>query len=113
MVEFTDSFPFPVQRVYFHTGVPLGVTRGEHGHMNLLQFVVALRGEIDVKVIHARGTQRFLLTDTGPGLFLPKAVWRALTFESPDAVSLVFASEQYDPSDYVSLEQLQSIWAGA
>ena len=112
VVDFADSLPFTVQRVYFHTAVPLGTTRGEHGHLRLLQFVVALRGEISIKVIGASGTQHFLLTDSGPGLFLPQRVWRALTFETSDAVSLVFASEPYDPSDYVTLEQLRSTWAG-
>lgn len=111
VVEFADLLPFTVKRAYFHTAVPLGATRGQHGHVRLMQFVVALRGEISIKVIGPGGTQRFLLTDSGPGLLLPQRVWRALTFETTDAVSLVLASEPYDPSDYVTLEQLQSIWA--
>lgn len=110
VVECSTALPFDVRRVYFHSNVPVGASRGAHGHLNLQQFLVAIAGEIDVEVIGAAGMDHFSLTDTGPGLYLPKGVWRTLTFATPDAVSLVLASEPYDADDYVSLEQLQAVW---
>ena len=45
--------------------------------------------------------EEFLLDVPTRGLFMPAMTWAIQYRYSPDAALLVFASEHYDPADYV------------
>lgn len=107
-----DSMPFVVERLYFHSAVPIATTRGAHGHVKLQQVLVALSGRFTTRVIGQWGEETHVLTPDSPALYLPGGVWRELSFDVPGTVSLVLASERFDPDDYVDLAQLEAMWRG-
>ena len=49
----------------------------------------------------ASSRQEFVLDTPSLGLHLPPLVWGIQYKYSPDAVLAVFASEPYDPADYI------------
>jgi len=99
--EFSKEIPFAPKRYFLVFDVPTAETRGEHAHITCHQFLVAVKGS--VSVVADDGTQReeFLLDRRDLGLHLPAMTWATQYRYSADAVLLVFASEYYDPADYI------------
>ena len=98
-VENVD-LPFNVKRVYFISDVPKGVIRGQHGHRHLKQFLVALKGSFEIRVINLDGENIYKLNTKTQGLYIPSNSWRELKNFTQDAICLVLASDQYDENDY-------------
>ncbi|GIK88350.1 MAG: isomerase [Betaproteobacteria bacterium] len=101
VAEFGRHVPFPVRRSFFVFDVPSRETRGEHAHRRCHQFLVCLRGSCAVVADDGRTRQEFLLDSPALGLHLPPLVWGIQYKYSPDALLAVFASDPYDPDDYV------------
>jgi UDP-2-acetamido-3-amino-2,3-dideoxy-glucuronate N-acetyltransferase len=93
--------PFEVRRFFLVHGVPEGTTRGEHAHRRLHQFLICIEGSCSVLADDGRAQQEFLLDDPTLGLHVEPMVWAAQRNFSSDAKLLVFASEIYDPADYI------------
>jgi acetyltransferase-like isoleucine patch superfamily enzyme/dTDP-4-dehydrorhamnose 3,5-epimerase-like enzyme len=100
-VEFERQVPFAVKRTFFVFDVPSRETRGEHAHRACHQFLVCVRGSCAVVADDGDGRQEFVLNSPTLGLHLPPLIWGIQYKYSPDAVLAVFASEHYDPSDYI------------
>lgn len=101
VAEFERTVPFPVQRSFFVFDVPSRETRGAHAHRRCHQFLVCLRGSCAIVADDGRTRQEFVLDSPALGLHLPPLVWGIQYRYSPDAVLAVFASEHYDPDDYI------------
>lgn len=99
--EFSKDIPFPVKRYFLIFDVPSRETRGEHAHRKCHQFLVCVKGSCAVVADDGRRRQEFLLDRPDLGLHLPPMIWGIQYKYSPDAVLLVFASELYDPTDYI------------
>jgi acetyltransferase-like isoleucine patch superfamily enzyme/dTDP-4-dehydrorhamnose 3,5-epimerase-like enzyme len=99
--EFERDVPFPVRRSFFVFDVPSRETRGEHAHRRCHQFLVCLRGSVAVVADDGRARAEFVLDSPAVGLHLPPLVWGIQYKYSPDAMLAVFASEHYDPTDYI------------
>lgn len=99
-IEGGDHVPFDVKRVYYLYDVPGGESRGGHAHRALEQFVIAASGSLDVLVDDGEHQERFFLSRSYYGLYIPRLVWRELDNFSSGSVCLVLASEHYDRSDY-------------
>jgi dTDP-4-dehydrorhamnose 3,5-epimerase-like enzyme len=99
-IEGGDHVPFDVKRVYYLYDVPGGATRGGHAHRQLEQFVIAASGSLDVLVDDGVHRERFFLSRSYYGLYIPRMVWRELDNFSSGSVCLVLASEHYDRGDY-------------
>lgn len=99
--EFGKSIPFDVKRTFIVYQVPLIETRGEHAHKICHQFLMCLRGSIMAMADDGFTCSEFLLNSPSYGLYLPPMVWSAQYNYSPDALLVVFASEYYDPDDYI------------
>jgi acetyltransferase-like isoleucine patch superfamily enzyme len=99
--EFERSIPFLAKRYFLVFDVPSREIRGEHANRNCRLFLICIKGSC--AVVADDGTQRreFLLDRPNLGIHLPAMVWGIQYKYSSDAVLLVFASEFYDPSDYV------------
>lgn len=94
-----SDLPFALRRVYYAIG-PEGSVRGGHGHLELQQVLVCLRGRLNVELWDRQGRMtQFTLCDPTDGLYVPPAHWRDVRFES-DSILLVLASRPYDASDY-------------
>lgn len=101
VVEKDSPFPFPIKRVYFLYDVPADAVRGSHAHKRLNQLIVAVAGSFRVQLDDGTMTTEFDLSSPDRGLTVPPGYWRTLSHFAPGSVALVFASEEYQPEDYI------------
>ncbi len=99
--EFEDDIPFRVKRYFLVFDVPSAETRGEHAHIECHQFLICVKGSCSVVGDDGISRQEFNLERPNLGLYLPPMVWSIQYKYTRDAVLLVFASERYDPDDYI------------
>jgi UDP-2-acetamido-3-amino-2,3-dideoxy-glucuronate N-acetyltransferase len=99
--EFGKDIPFEPRRYFMVFDVPTTETRGEHAHIACHQFLVAVKGSLSVVADDGMQREEFLLDRPDLGLHLPAMTWATQYRYSADAVLLVFASEYYDPADYI------------
>lgn len=99
--EFGRNLPFLPKRYFLVFDVPSAEVRGEHSHRQCHQFLVCTRGRVSVVVDDGTQREEFLLDRPESGLHVPPLVWATQYRYSSDAALLVFASEFYDPADYI------------
>lgn len=99
--EFPSQIPFAPRRYFIVFDVPGRDVRGEHAHRQCHQFLVAARGSLSVVIDDGRTSEEVLLDRPDIGLYLPPMVWAVQYKYSADALLLVFASDPYDPADYI------------
>jgi len=99
--DFGAAIPFIPKRYFLVLNVPSSEIRGEHAHRCCHQFLVATHGSVSVVVDDGVTREEVRLASPDLGLFLPAMTWGVQYKYSVDAVLLVFASESYDPSDYI------------
>lgn len=99
--EFEQDVPFTPRRYFLVYDVPTAETRGEHAHLNCHQFLIAVKGSVHVVADDGEVREEFVLDRNNLGLYLPPMTWGIQYRYSNDAVLLVFASEYYDPNDYI------------
>ncbi len=99
--EFERQIPFVPQRYFTVFDVPGKDVRGEHAHRRCQQFLVCVRGSVSVVVDDGTAREEVTLDTPQRGVYVPAMIWAAQYRYSPDAVLLVFASDYYDPDDYL------------
>ena len=102
-IEFDGQLPFVPKRFFATYNVPPLVIRGEHAHINCEQILVALAGEIRVRLDDGFQTQEFILDDPSIGLFVPKLTWGTQESLTSHSILGVFASHAYDELDYLRI----------
>ncbi len=99
--EVNKEIPFKIERYFLVYGVPSRDVRGEHAHRQLHQFLVCVNGSCHLVADDGVARQEFTLDDPCLGIHVPPLVWSVQYKHSKDAVLLVFASDRYDPADYI------------
>jgi dTDP-4-dehydrorhamnose 3,5-epimerase-like enzyme len=99
--EFENEFPFPPKRYFIVSGVPTGGIRGEHAHRRCHQFLICAYGQCSVTVDDGTTRREIVLDHPSTGIYVPPMTWGRQWQYSADAALLVFASELYDPDDYI------------
>jgi UDP-2-acetamido-3-amino-2,3-dideoxy-glucuronate N-acetyltransferase len=99
--EFSDQIPFAPLRYFLVFDVPGKDVRGEHAHRTCQQFLVCVRGSVAVVVDDGQAGEEILLDRPDLGLYVPPLVWAVQYRYTTDAMLLVFASDHYDPADYI------------
>jgi acetyltransferase-like isoleucine patch superfamily enzyme/dTDP-4-dehydrorhamnose 3,5-epimerase-like enzyme len=99
--EFGELIPFRPKRYFVVFDVPSSEVRGEHAHRTLHQFVVCLKGSCSVVVDDGRQREEVTLDRPDLGMYLPPMIWAVQYKYSSDAMLLAWASEHYDPDDYI------------
>jgi len=99
--EFQKDIPFSAQRYFMVFDVPSAETRGEHAHRKCHQFLICARGSCAVVADDGTDREEFILDRPNIGLYLPPMIWGIQYKYSTDALLLVFASDLYDPDDYI------------
>jgi UDP-2-acetamido-3-amino-2,3-dideoxy-glucuronate N-acetyltransferase len=99
--EFVGQIPFTPKRYFIVFDVPGKDVRGEHAHRRCEQFLVCVRGSVSIVVDDGTTSEEIALDAPNIGLYLPAMVWAVQYKYSPDALLLVFASDHYDPDDYI------------
>jgi len=101
VAEFGAQVPFVPKRYFIVFNVPTKDVRGEHAHRKCAQFLVCVAGSCTVAADDGRSRREIVLDRPDLGVLLPPMVWGAQYKYSADACLLVFASELYDPADYI------------
>lgn len=99
--EFSSQIPFAPKRYFIVFDVPGKDVRGEHAHRRCYQFLVAARGSLAVVLDDGTNSEEIVLDAPNVGLYLPPMIWAVQYKYSADALLLVFASDPYDPDDYI------------
>ena len=92
--------PFPVRRIFFINTV-IDALRGGHRHHKTRQAVVCIMGECVVSSDNGKKKRDFVLISPDKCLILESEDWHVMHSFKPDTVLLVFASESFDPNDYI------------
>jgi len=92
--------PFPIKRIFYIYGVDDSV-RGGHRHHKTRQAAICLHGSCIVSNNDGHKKEDFLLDHPNKCLILEPTDWHIMHHFTPDAVFLVFASELFDPKDYI------------
>jgi len=100
-VEFELGLPFVPCRQFFVFGVSGHKVRGEHAHKSCKQFLIALNGALSVVVDDCNHACQLRLDNPNIGLYIPAGIWATQYEFSQDAILAVYASERYDPDDYI------------
>lgn len=96
-----EDLPFDIKRIYYLFNVPLGATRGEHGHKTLKQLIICMNGICDIVLNDGYQQYHFKLETPSRALYVPAGMWRQLHFREPSTVCCVLASAPYDKDDYL------------
>ncbi len=99
--EFGKEIPFLPKRYFLVFNVPSREIRGEHAHKKCHQFLICMKGSVEVLVDDGITKETYLLNKPHQGVYIPPMVWGVQHNYSQDAVLLVFASEYYDGDDYI------------
>jgi acetyltransferase-like isoleucine patch superfamily enzyme len=99
--EYPGQIPFQPRRFFLVFDVPGKEVRGEHAHRRCHQFLICIRGQVSVVVDDGRHAAEIELQAPDLGLYVPPMTWAIQFRYSPDAMLLVFASDPYDPDDYI------------
>ena len=99
--EFPSHIPFVPRRYFMVFDVPGKEVRGEHAHRRCEQFLVCARGSLSVVVDDGTSSEEIVLDSPEVGLYIPPLVWAVQYKYSADALLIVFASDHYDPEDYI------------
>ena len=97
--ENSEEMPFDIRRVYWIYDVPGGEKRGGHAFKENEELIVSLSGSFDV--ILDDGRERYSLSRSYYGLYVPKGLWREMDNFSTNSVCMILSSVDYDPSDYI------------
>lgn len=99
--EFERFLPFVPRRFFMVYDVPGAEVRGEHAHVECHQFLMCVNGSVRVLADDGDSREEFILDRHNVGVHLPPMTWGTQYSYSPGSVLLVFASHEYDASDYI------------
>ena len=95
-----NCLPFVVKRVYYIYGVDDSV-RGQHRHKSTLQAAICIMGSCTIQNDNGVNRATYLLNNKKKCLILYPEDFHTMVDFSEDAILLVLASHNYDPSDYI------------
>ena len=95
-----DEIPFQPKRMFIVSGVPKGVKRGDHAHHETEQFLICLKGEVEVLLYDGDEYTSTILKPM-QGIYVPKLIWDSQIFKTGDDTLLVLASTDYNREDYI------------
>lgn len=99
--EFEREIPFIPKRYFLVFNVLTQEVRGEHAHKTCQQFLVCVRGSCSVLLDDGVRRKELVLNRPNVGVYMPAMIWGSQFRYTADAALLVFASEYYDPDDYI------------
>jgi dTDP-4-dehydrorhamnose 3,5-epimerase-like enzyme len=99
--EVDRELPFEPKRYFLVFDVPSEELRGEHAHRRCHQFLLCAHGACTLLLDDGRSRSEVRLDRPELGVHMPPMTWGTQYRYSRDAVLLVFASEHYDPDDYI------------
>jgi UDP-2-acetamido-3-amino-2,3-dideoxy-glucuronate N-acetyltransferase len=95
-----SELPFSPKRLFLVSDVPKGEERGGHAHYITEQYLICLKGEIEVLLYDGEEKVSKVLKPM-QGIYIPNLVWDSQVFRTEDDLLLVLASTDYDREDYI------------
>lgn len=94
--------PFEIKRIFFIYGVN-DSERGGHRHKTTIQGAVSIQGSCEIWNSNGDGKplDKFPLDSPSKCMLLEPKDWHVMKNFTPDAILMVFASEYFDPEDYI------------
>ena len=96
-----EDIPFVPKRFYMIYGVPSKETKGQYALKTCHQFITCARGSCKILLDDGNNRKEILLDSPRFGLYIHPKVWVSQYRFSEDALLSVFASEEYNPEDYI------------
>jgi UDP-2-acetamido-3-amino-2,3-dideoxy-glucuronate N-acetyltransferase len=111
VLEFA-GIPFVPRRFFWLSEVPANQIRADHAHRTCEQFLVCICGKLNAEVTGRGNSTRTIQLTRGESLYLEPLEWLRLSDFDDGTVLGVFASEPYDPDEYIeSFDELSRIWS--
>jgi UDP-2-acetamido-3-amino-2,3-dideoxy-glucuronate N-acetyltransferase len=98
-IEF-KNLPFTPQRIFFVTNVPVDTVRGGHAHYITKQFLICIKGQIEVTLYDGTFWTRKVLNQN-ESILIPELIWDTQKFLTEGAELLVFCSTEFNTEDYI------------
>lgn len=98
-----DELPFEVKRIFYIYNSD-GSIRGGHRHHKTIQAAVCVSGECEIYINNGIKKNIYKLDKPNICLLLEPEDFHTMYDFSNNAILLVFASEKYDPNDYIHVE---------
>ena len=95
-----ELLPFPVKRVFFINATTSAI-RGGHRHHVTKQAVICIQGYCIVSNHNGREEEDFILDNPDKCLILETHDWHEMHSFLPNTILLIFASESFNPDDYI------------
>jgi dTDP-4-dehydrorhamnose 3,5-epimerase-like enzyme len=95
-----NILPFDIKRIFYIYGVD-DSERGGHRHHKTIQAAVCIKGSCVITNNNNVKKENFILDNPSKCLLLKPEDWHVMHNFSEDAILMVFASENYDSSDYI------------
>lgn len=102
IVEGGIDIPFQIKRAFYIFGSQKNVIRGQHANRKTEFVLINVAGSSKVCIKDGKGNEMiYCLNRPHTGIYLPVMVWKDMYDFSEDSVLLCFASEHYDPNEYI------------
>jgi hypothetical protein len=94
--------PFDIKRLFYIYGVD-NSERGKHRHINTVQAAIAIQGScrISNKSSKESELEEYFLNTPSKCLLINPSDFHWMDKFTKDCILMVFASEYYDPTDYI------------
>jgi hypothetical protein len=101
-LQYPTQVPFQIQRTFWTYDVPGGEIRGGHAFHKQEEVIIALSGSFDVVITNPDGSNdKYSLSRSYYGLYLPSKTWRHVENFSTNALALHLSSEIFSTEDYI------------
>ena len=92
--------PFDIKRIFYIYGVD-DSKRGGHRHHKTIQAAVCIQGSCIIYNNNGKQEKVFELNKPNKCLLINPDDWHTMYNFTPDAILMVFASENFDENDYI------------
>jgi len=96
-----SQFPVNFKRLFVTSNLTKGVERGAHAHRVQYQALFAIQGSFRIDYISALESGSITLSSKSDGILIPNLYWSTQTPLENCSVLLVFASGDFDESEYI------------
>ena len=98
----SEYLPFVPKRCFWIHSMAKNKSRGEHAHRTCWEVVVPIHGSFNLTLNDGFRTKNIFADNPRKGLVIPPMIWCRLWNFTPQAVCLVFASENYNKAGYIN-----------
>ena len=95
------ELPIYASRIFYVYGVKAGDTRGYHAHKECEQFLICLKGSINVTCDDGNIRQVYVLDSPLKCLYIPPMIWAEQYYHSEDTMLVGLASHPFEEEDYI------------